>query len=106
MARIKAGYLLGEGVVGYIKGLDLPGWSLRARYAASAALGVLLASIAAGMPDVAHRAHAVGWAGAGALVILAAAFLLNLSFKKGISISAVIYAVTLPLILYGAIFSL
>lgn len=103
---LKQGYLLGEGVVGYIKGLNLPGWSLRARYAASAALGVLLASVAAGMPDVAHRAHAVGWAGAGALVILGAAFLLNLSFKKGISISAVIYAVTLPLILYGAIFSL
>lgn len=98
---LKKGYALGEGVVGYIKGLDLPSWSIRARYAASAILGALAAS--AGMQAAAGRGHAAGWAVAAVIVITGAAFLLGLSFKKGVSISAVIYAVVVPLIVYGAV---
>ncbi|MBI5901959.1 MAG: PTS system mannose/fructose/sorbose family transporter subunit IID [Deltaproteobacteria bacterium] len=100
---LKKGYALGEGVVGYIKGLDLPGWSIRARYAASAILGVLVASAAASIPASAGRGHAAGWAVAAVIIISGAAFLLSLSIKKGVSISAVIYAVAIPLIVYGAV---
>lgn len=100
---LKKGYALGAGVVGYIKGLDLPGWSVRARYAACAILGVFAASAAAMVPASAGRGYAAQWAVAGVIIVSGAAFILGLFFKKGVSISAVIYAVAIPLIVYGAV---
>lgn len=98
---LQKGYELGEGVVGYIRRLDLPGWSIRARYAACAILGALAAS--AMVTASAGRGHAAGWAVAGVFIISGAAFLLGILIKKGVSISAVIYAVAVPLIVYGAV---
>lgn len=100
---LKKGYALGAGVVGYIKGLDLPAWSIRARYAASAILGALAASAAVRLPASPGRGYAAWWAVAAVIVILGAAFLLGLFFKKGVSISAIIYAAAIPLIVYGAV---
>lgn len=102
---LKKGYELGEGVVGYIKSLEMPRWGQRARYLACFFLGLIPAVIV-------YKAFLLPASGAGymapAILIglpaaAASVFVLMLFFKKGLTVSRLIYLVALPLILYGVI---
>ena len=102
---LKEGLKDGHDVVGYIMSLDLPQWGMRFKYLAAAVLGavsvVLLDAAAAGAGKPFGKWV---WLGAGFPALVAAVAALNLLFKKGLSISKLIYIVTPPLILYGFLF--
>ncbi len=101
------GYELGEGVVGYIKSLELPKWSIRLKNITAAVLGIYfaLAAINLTRPVVAVRGltYVSAWTFAGAVLMFAAAIFLNMLFKKGATVARLIYLVVPSLILYGII---
>jgi len=82
--------------------LDLPHWSVRFKHLAAAALGVvsvvMLRSFAGPSWQPVERWF---WLAAGFPAIVAAVVVVNLLFKRGFSISRLIYIITLPLMLYG-----
>jgi PTS system mannose-specific IID component len=94
------GYALGEKVVGYIKSLELPARALKAKYAATALTGLLTAALATGLARTEGRPGAAAFSGV--IVFIAAAFILNLLMKKGLSVPKIIYLVVPPLIILGA----
>lgn len=99
---LKAGVRDGKDVVGYVMSLDLPEWGLRFKYLTAAVLGVVSVVVlwslfgATGAP-----VKKWVWLGAGFPAVMASVMALNLLFKRGLSISKLVYIVTLPLILYG-----
>jgi len=99
---LRAGLRDGKNVVGSIMSLDLPHWSVRFKYLAAAALGVvsvvMLRSFAGPSWQPVERWF---WLAAGFPAIVAAVVVVNLLFKRGFSISWLIYIITLPLMLYG-----
>lgn len=103
---LKKGYSLGEGVVSYIKSLELPKWSLRFRYLASGVLGAASALLVYKFFSFSLTPFRGAWLWFGGAVIFAsmAAIFLNVLLKKGMTVSRLIYLVLLPLILYGVIY--
>lgn len=102
---LKNGYKLGEGVVGYIKGLELPRRSVTARYISMAVLGALSALFAWKMAPPLTGIGRDGYSGgvfiAALAVVIVGTFFLNTLFKRGLSVSKLVYMVVAPLIVYG-----
>lgn len=102
------GYRLGEGVVGYVKSLELPKWSIRLRYVAAAVLGFFFAIAAFNLAERGvmswHLKYNYAWVSAGILLAFAAVMSLNVFLKRGVSIARLVYIVVVPLILLGVIF--
>jgi PTS system mannose-specific IID component len=102
---LKNGYKLGEGVVGYIKGLELPRRSVTARYISTAVLGAVSALFAWKMAPPLMGIGRDGYPGgvfiAALAVVIVATFFLNTLFKRGLSVSKLAYLVVVPLIMYG-----
>ncbi|MBI4949589.1 MAG: PTS system mannose/fructose/sorbose family transporter subunit IID [Deltaproteobacteria bacterium] len=99
---LKKGIELGDGVVAFIKSLDLPMLGVRLKYLSAALLGVLCAASAVSLLPPSR-----GGAMTTALAIAAsvtAALLSGYAFKKGLTIQALASIVLAPLILYGIIF--
>lgn len=99
---LKAGVRDGTDVVGYIMSLDLPEWGVRLKYLTAAVLGVVSVVllwtlfVEAGVP-----VKKWVWVVAGFPAVVALVVALDLLFNRGLSISKLVYVVTLPLILYG-----
>lgn len=102
-AGLKRGYADGDGVIASIKSLELPKWAARARLLAMFILGVFTAYCAR---------MALALAGSGAQAVLAASVLgatlvvtaaLVFLLKRGWRVARLIYAVTLPVIIIGAL---
>lgn len=95
------GYRLGEGVAGYIKGLKLLDRGRTARYLAALALGLLPALFVSRALGEAG-ASASRWGGAlWALGMIPGALLINRLMSKGIRVRLLVWALSLPLIIYG-----
>ena len=105
---LKKGYELGEGVVGYIKSLGLPEWSKRAKWLAMSALGfsssVAAWAIASGFSGGTEGWGVRAWYFASTAAVAAAVVLLAMILRKGVRVTRLIYAVVLPLILYGMLY--
>ncbi len=100
------GYMLGEGVVGYVISLELPKWSIRLRYASAAVLGIFFAMAAFGLarPVMAWHLNNQGtWLFAGMILAFISTFFLKMFLRKGITVTSLVYIVVLPLIILGAI---
>jgi len=102
------GYRLGEGVIGYVKSLELPKWSIRLRYVSAAVLGVFFAIAAFNLSErgvmVRHLKYPYAWISAGIILAFASVVFLNIFFKRGITVTRLVYIVIVPLILLGVIF--
>ncbi len=104
---LKNGYELGEGVVGYIKGLELPRRSVTAHNMAAGVLGAVAAVFAwTFVPLVTASVPGPGSAGVfiwalGAVII--AAILFGMVLKRGLGVSKLVYLVVLPLVLFGVL---
>ncbi len=99
---LKKGLELGDGVVAFIKSLDLPRWAVRLKYLSAALLGVLCAVTAVSLlPPSGNGAAKTASA---VMASIAAAVLSGYAFKKGATIQALASVVIIPLILYGIIF--
>ncbi len=102
------GYRLGEGVVGYVRSLELPKWSIRLRYVCAAVLGSFFAIAAFNLSGpaviVRHLKHPNAWTYAGIILAFASVVFLNILLKRGVTVTRLIYIVILPLILLGMIF--
>lgn len=97
------GYELGEGVVGYIKSLDMPAWARRLKYAGAFLVGTAASvmAMAIGQTTAGARLIAVGL---GSFAVAAgAAVIINFLFKRGISTATVLYAVLFPIIIMAFI---
>lgn len=99
---LKKGLVLGDGVVAFIKSLDLPRWAVRLKYLSAALLGVLCAATAVSvLPPSGNGAAKTVLAIAASI---AATVVSGYAFKKGATIQALASIVLIPLILYGIIF--
>ncbi len=102
---LKNGYELGEEVVGYIKGLELPRRSVTVQYISTAVLGVVSAlfvwKMAPSLAGIGRDGYPGGVFIAALAVVIAATFFLSMLFKRGLSVSKLVYVVVLPLIFYG-----
>ncbi|MBI5587277.1 MAG: PTS system mannose/fructose/sorbose family transporter subunit IID [Deltaproteobacteria bacterium] len=99
---LKEGLVLGKDVVGYIMSLDLPEWGLRFKRVSAAVLGVVTVVALGSLFGVAGPpVRKWLWLGAGLPAVIAAVLVLSLLFKRGLSVSKLIFIITLPLILYG-----
>lgn len=102
---LKAGVRDGMDVVGYIMSLDLPHWGVRFKYFSAAVLGVTSVALLRTVLGVAGPPlEKWVWLGAGFPAIVAAVVVINLLFKRGLSVSRLLYVIILPLILYGLLF--
>lgn len=105
---LRKGYALGEGVVNYIREWELPRWSRRFHLIAMALLGACSAALSWNAlrllaPGTEGRYFAAGMLGATLLVIAFATFL-SLFFKKGMTVSRLVYIIVVPLIVFGAVY--
>jgi mannose PTS system EIID component len=102
------GYRLGEGVVGYVKSLELPKWSIRLRYIAAAVLGVFFAIASFDLAQrgvmALHLKYRYPWVSAGIMLAFAAVVSLNIFLKRGVTVARLIYVAVVPLIILGVIF--
>ncbi len=102
------GYKLGDGVLGYVKSLELPRWSIRLRYAAAAILGVFFTAAAIDLSQravmIRHLEYQAAWLLAGVVLMFVLAIFFSMLLKKGVAVTRLIYIVVLPLILLGVIF--
>lgn len=107
---LKKGCEMGEAAVGYMKSLELARRGVKARYVSAAILGLtavtatwrimpylLRGRLNRGVPDGRFGAAFI----AASVLVIAAAPILSVFFKKGLTVSRLIYLVVLPLILYG-----
>lgn len=108
LSGLKKGYELGEGVVGYIKSLELPQWSKRAKYIGTAVLAlsssVAAWAVASGFSEGYSLWGARAWYFAMTAAVLGATFLLSLVMRKGVRVTRLFYAVVVPLIIYGVLY--
>lgn len=100
---LKKGYALGEGVVAYVRSLDLPERGAAAKSGAAVLLGALSAIAAmeflsAFLPDGGFR---TALAFAGFFAFLAGAVLMSLPVRRGLTVSKMVYITMLPFILYA-----
>ncbi len=105
---LKNGYELGAGVVGYIKGLELPRRSVTAQNITAGVLGVVAAVFALKfVPLLTGPGYGQGSAGGFGVfiailgVVIAATLLLNMVLKRGVGVMSLVYIVVLPLALLG-----
>jgi len=102
------GYRLGEGVIGYVKSLELPKWSIRLRYISAAVLGIFFAIAAFNLGERGvmglHLNYHYAWVLAGIILAFAAVVLSNVFLKRGVTVARLIYFAIAPLILLGIIF--
>ncbi len=102
---LKEGLKDGNDVVGYIMSLDLPHWGMRLKYLSAALLGVVSVVLLNSLPVGAAGPHErLLLLGAGFPAVVAAVAAINLLFKRGLTLTRLIYIITPPLILYGFLF--
>ena len=103
---LNKGIELGVDVVKYVKDLDMPDWSIRFRDFASAVLGVLAAVMAYYMTAFTSSSpvYPKPYFVLITLVVICATVALGILLKKGfIGVTKLIYAVILPIIIYGVV---
>jgi PTS system mannose-specific IID component len=102
---LENGYQLGSGVVGYIKGLELPRRSVTAHNITAVVLGAVAAVFAWSFVSLVTgggsgwRSTAIFIAALG--VVIVATLLFNMLLRKGLGVLRLVYLVLLPLVLFG-----
>ncbi len=100
---LKQGYRLGPSVVSYIKSLELPAAGQLMRNISAGMIGGIAGIfawrffVASGLSGGFPRPMAL----AGVLIFLAAVMLAYMLLKKGFTLARLIYAVLIPLVIYG-----